>query len=343
MEKEYPNQTGRAKYVICTGQTARIKIDIMIKSVTLSARIPAQQSGQRLDQALANIFNEHSRARLQGWIREGKVLVDNQIVSQKHRVSGGEQIEIQAVHEPRNDWQAEEIPLEIIHEDDHLIVINKPAGLVVHPGAGNPQHTLLNALLHYCPALQFIPRAGIVHRLDKETTGLMVIAKTPEVHTRLVDAMQKHEIKRHYQALVRGELISGGVVDQPIGRHPARRVKMAVVRTGKPARTHYLVEERFPGFTLLRCRLESGRTHQIRVHMAHLKHPIVGDPVYGGRSVLPAACSQAVRLVIKNFKRQALHASNLELMHPVENRTINWQAPLPEDFTNLLQAIRSYE
>lgn len=315
----------------------------MTKSVTLSARIPLRQAGQRLDQALADIFNEHSRARLQGWIREGMVLVDNKIVSQRHRVTGGEQVEIQAIHKPRNDVQAENIPLDIIHEDDHLIVINKPAGLVVHPGAGNPQHTLLNALLHYCPALQLIPRAGIVHRLDKETTGLMVIAKTPQVHTHLVDAMQKREIKRHYQALVRGVLISGGVVDQPIGRHPTRRVKMAVVSTGKPARTHYLVEERFSGFTLLRCRLESGRTHQIRVHMAHLKHPIVGDPVYGGRSALPAGCRQTVRLAIRNFKHQALHACYVELVHPVENSTMNWQAPLPEDFTNLLQSIRSNE
>ncbi|MCG8324870.1 MAG: 23S rRNA pseudouridine(1911/1915/1917) synthase RluD [Thiotrichales bacterium] len=310
------------------------------KPEELSRTIPRELAGQRLDQALATLFSEHSRARLQHWIREGRVQLNDRVVSQRHKLIGGEQVRIRIHYATQSGHSGEPIPLDIMSEDDHLIVVNKPAGLVVHPGAGNPQHTLLNALLNHCPSLDKVARAGIVHRLDKDTTGLMVIAKTPVVHTRLVEAMQARLIQRNYLALVRGELIAGGVVDAPIGRHPARRVKMAVQPRGKPARTHYRITERLPGFSLLECRLESGRTHQIRVHMAHLHHPIVGDPLYGGRSALPAGCPDSVRRAIRGFRRQALHATSLELTHPVSAETVNWQAPLPADFQDLLQEIR---
>ncbi len=313
----------------------------MNKAVKLSARIPPEQAGQRLDQALAALFREHSRARLQGWIRAGRVLVDDRVVNQKHRIAGGELVCIDAEHEVQDDWQAEDIPLDIVHEDEHILVINKPAGLVVHPGAGNARHTLLNALLHHQPELAQVPRAGIVHRLDKDTTGLMVIARTPEAHTRLVTELQARRIHRHYQALVRGELISGGSIDQPIGRHPTRRIHMAVRLSGKPACTHYRIEERFSGFTLLHCQLESGRTHQIRVHMAYLKHPVVGDPLYGGRQALPAGCPEPVQRAIQAFRRQALHACELQLPHPTTAREMAWQTPLPEDFLQLLDILRA--
>lgn len=313
----------------------------MSKPAILRATIPDDLTGLRLDQALASVFNEHSRARLQGWIREGRVKLDNRIVSQRHKIQGGEQVEIEVIHEPLLDSQAEALELDIVFEDEHIIVINKPAGLVVHPGAGNPRHTLLNALLHKAPELDIVPRAGIVHRLDKDTTGLMVIARTPEAHTRLVDAMQDRHIHRQYLALVRGELISGGSVDQPVGRHPVRRTRMAVRQGGKEALTHYIIEERLRGFTLLRCSLETGRTHQIRVHMTHIKHPIVGDPVYGGRAWLPSGYSDDVRQLLADFKRQALHACQLELNHPVSHVDMSWNAPLPDDFADLLNLLRN--
>ena len=308
----------------------------------LQATIPEEQAGMRLDLGLASLFREHSRARLQNWIRCGRVRVDGQVVSQRHRLKGGERIEIDVVHETREDSQPEAIPLDIVAEDEHIIVINKPAGLVVHPGAGNRSHTLLNALLHHDAGLERVPRAGIVHRLDKDTTGLMVIARTPETHTRLVEAMQARHINRQYLALVRGQVIGGGQVEKAIGRHPTRRTRMAVQRSGKHAVTHYSIEERLTRFTLLRCRLETGRTHQIRVHMAHIKHPLVGDPGYGGRARLPAGCDQAVIEAVRDFHRQALHACELQLAHPVTGKAEKWQAPLPADFQALLETLRRH-
>ncbi len=312
----------------------------MTKAVNLSATIPEQHAGQRLDQVLASLFQQHSRARLQGWIRDGKVLLNNTSVSQRFRVKGGERVCIKAELEQQSESRAEAIPLQIITEDEHLLVLNKPAGLVVHPGAGNPQHTLLNALLHHYEPLAYVPRAGIVHRLDKDTTGLMVVAKNIETHTRLVEAMQAREINRQYLACVRGELVAGGMVDEPIGRHPKHRTKMAVHPQGKPARTEYRIEQRFRHFTLLRCKLESGRTHQIRVHLAHIHHAVVGDPLYGGRAALPAGCSESIRSAIKSFRRQALHACELQLRHPQTSEACCWTAPMPDDFSALLNVLQ---
>lgn len=315
----------------------------MNKPTILKAIIPDQHAGQRLDQALAALFTEHSRARLQNWIRDGKVRLNQESVSQRFRVKGGEHIEIIAEFQTQHETRAESIPIDIVHEDDEILVINKPVGLVVHPGAGNPEHTLMNALLHHCDKLTYVPRAGIVHRLDKDTSGLMVVAKTPESHTRLVDALQRRDIHRYYLACVRGELIAGGKVDEPIGRHPTRRTKMAVHPNGKAAVTHYRIEQRYRHFTLLRCKLDSGRTHQIRVHMAHIKHPLVGDPLYGGRAALPARCSDAIRDQLKQFKRQALHACELALLHPVSGEPFSWSAPIPDDFASLLKVLEASE
>lgn len=311
----------------------------MNRNIRLSTVIPEEFAGKRLDQALASLFSEHSRARLQGWIRQGKVKLDDKIVSQRHKLTGGEQIEIHAELETQIEHSSENIPLKIIFEDEHLIVLNKPAGIIVHPGAGHSSHTLLNALLHYDEKLQIVPRAGIVHRLDKDTTGLMIVAKTPESHTLLIAAMQERQIKREYQALVRGFITAGGTINEAIGRHPHHRTRMAIVHKGKDAVTHYRVLNRFKDFSLLNCQLETGRTHQIRVHMAHIHHPIVGDPVYGGRLSLPKSCSESLANTLRNFKRQALHAWQLGLTHPFSGEALQWQAPLPEDFQSLLDSV----
>lgn len=298
---------------------------------------PAECAGLRLDQALARLLPEHSRSRLQGWLREGRIRVEGVAVSEPTRkIWGGEKIEVEIVPDPRAvPDAAEDIALAIVHEDADILVIDKPAGLVVHPGSGNWAGTLLNALLHHAPALSQIPRAGIVHRLDKETSGLLVVAKTLEAQTDLVRQLQARTVKRHYLALVHGKVAHEGTVDAPIGRHPTQRVKMAVVAEGREARTHYRVLERFAEATLLECRLETGRTHQIRVHMASIGHPLVGDPTYGKRSAVRAGSPLAA------FPRQALHAFRLALMHPRTRTEIAWEAPLPADFEELLQALRS--
>ncbi len=311
----------------------------MNRNIRLNTVIPDEYAGQRLDQALASLFKEHSRARLQNWIRQGKVKLNDEIVNQRHKLKGGEQIDIHAELETQIEHVSEDIPLDIIFEDEHLLVINKPVGLIVHPGAGNSSHTLLNALLHYDAKLEIVPRAGIVHRLDKDTTGLMIIARTPESHTLLVEAMQKRLIKREYQALVRGYITAGNVIEEPIGRHPRHRTRMAVVHKGKNAITHYRVLRRYKDFTLVNCQLETGRTHQIRVHMAHIHHPIVGDQVYGGRFSLPKACSEDLASALSKFKRQALHAWQLSLTHPINGDSLQYQASLPEDFQSLLDSI----
>ena len=296
--------------------------------------VPADCGGLRLDQALARLWPKHSRNRLQNWIREGRVSVGGKVVSEpKQKLWGGELLEVvEAPDENLLSSAPEAIALHIVHEDETLIVLDKPAGLVVHPGSGNWSGTLLNALLYHEPALEKVPRAGIVHRLDKDTTGLMVVAKTLEAQTDLVRQLQARTVKRYYQALVRGVLESGGTVDEPIGRHPTQRTKMAIVRTGKPARTHYRVVERFVDCTLVECALETGRTHQIRVHMTALGHPLVGDQVYGGG---------ASRVPIgPEFPRQALHARRLGLIHPATGKPMLWKSNMPDDMAELIETAR---
>ena len=296
--------------------------------------VPAECGGQRLDQVLARLLAQHSRSRLQGWIRAGRVAVGGTAVLEpRHRLWAGEQIELAEAPDERAESSApEDIPLQVVYEDASLLVIDKPAGLVVHPGSGNWRGTLLNALLHRSPELGRLPRAGIVHRLDKDTSGLMVVARTLEAQTDLVRQLQARSVRRHYHALARGLVEESGTVDAPIGRHPTQRTRMAVVSTGKAARTHYRVLERFVHCTLIECALESGRTHQIRVHMTAAGHPLVGDPTYGsGVSRLPKG---------PPFPRQALHASRLALRHPLTGDAMRWRSALPADMAELLESLR---
>jgi 23S rRNA pseudouridine1911/1915/1917 synthase len=296
--------------------------------------VPADCSAQRLDQILARLLPQHSRSRLQGWIREGRVAVEGAcVIEPRHKLWAGETIELaEAPDERAESSTPENIPLQVVHEDDSLLVIDKPAGLVVHPGSGNWSGTLLNALLYHIPQLDKVPRAGIVHRLDKDTSGLMVVAKTLEAQTDLVRQLQARSVKRYYQALARGTVERSGTVDAPIGRHPTLRTRMAVVKTGKPARTHYRVLEHFVACTLIECALETGRTHQIRVHMTTAGHPLVGDPAYGGgASRVPRG---------PQFPRQALHACRLALTHPLTGRAMFWKSSLPDDLATLIDALR---
>jgi 23S rRNA pseudouridine1911/1915/1917 synthase len=314
----------------------------MTQSITKTLSIPQDLGGKRLDLALQQMLPEHSRSRLQAWIKEGLIKLDGETVLAKTKVWGGEQVEInQPPNLQENAFKPENIPLEIVYEDDALLVINKPAGLVVHPAAGNWGGTLLNALLFHYPDLTDVPRCGIVHRLDKETSGLLVVAKTLEAQTSLVRQLQARTVKREYRAIVWGQVWRNGTVDQPIGRHPHARTKMAVLRTGKPAVTHYEVLERFGTNTYLRCRLETGRTHQIRVHMQYLKAPMVGDPQYGIGNIIPhKQMSADLREAVTGFKRQALHAIKLGLVHPVTNESMEWQIELADDMKDLLDVMR---
>ena len=314
----------------------------MTQTAPIILTIPQNLGGLRLDQALQQMLPEYSRSRLQAWIKQGLVSAGEQPVSAKLKVWGGEQIRIVPQGAPEeNAFKAQDIALDIVHEDEHILVINKPAGLVVHPAAGNWDGTLLNAVLHHAPQLQEVPRAGIVHRLDKDTSGLLVVAKTIPVQTALVRQLQARSVKREYRALVWGQIWRNGRVNEPVGRHPHSRTRMAVVRGGKPAVTHYEVLERFAVHTYLRCMLETGRTHQIRVHMQHLKAPLVGDPVYGMRGILPLrAMTQALSEAVQNFGRQALHAVRLGLLHPATGEAMEWQAELPVDMKALLEAMR---
>ncbi|WP_041070371.1 23S rRNA pseudouridine(1911/1915/1917) synthase RluD [Thiolapillus brandeum] len=312
----------------------------MVEQIHLQGVVSPELSGKRLDQALALLFPDYSRSRLQGWIREGRVHVDGKQRKPKEKVWPGERIVLQAVLESVDSCQPEAIPLDLLYEDEHLLVVNKPAGLVVHPAAGNWSGTLQNALLHHDPALAGLPRGGIVHRLDKDTTGLLVVARNLRTHKRLVELLQAREIKREYMAVVNGLPAAGGTVDAPIGRHPVNRVRMAVVASGKPARTHYRIKERFRNHSLLDVQLESGRTHQIRVHMAYIHYPLLGDPVYGGRLKLPSGASDETIKLLQKFGRQALHARRLSLVHPVSGQAMAWESPLPEDFSSLLEGLR---
>lgn len=306
------------------------------------ASIPPEMAGMRLDQALAELFSDFSRARLQHWIREGQVRLDGRQPRPKDKVLGGEAVELDAVAEPQEEHAAEAIPLSIVYEDEQLLVIDKPAGLVVHPAVGNREGTLLNALLHHAPELASVPRAGIVHRLDKDTTGLLVVARTLTAQHRLVEQLQARALKREYQAIVVGCMTAGGKVDAPLGRHAVDRKRMAVVPgRGKPAVTHYRIHERYRGHTRLRVQLETGRTHQIRVHMAHLRYPLLGDPVYGGRLRLPAGASEPLIQALRGFRRQALHAWHLGLEHPTRGEWIEWEAELPPDLRRMIDVLRA--
>jgi 23S rRNA pseudouridine1911/1915/1917 synthase len=295
--------------------------------------VPVEYAGLRLDQTLARLLPEHSRSRLKQWVDDGHVTVDGAVPAPRDRVHGGERLVVRVpAAVPVTIDAPEAITLPIVDEDAAILVLDKPAGLVVHPGAGNRSGTLLNALLHHAPSLGALPRAGIVHRLDKDTSGLMVVAKTLEAQTDLVRQLQARSVARHYLALVNGDVARSVVVDAPIGRHPVQRTSMAVVASGRPARTHVDVVARHGATTLVRCRLETGRTHQIRVHLASIGHPLVGDPVYGGRA-------RALPNVLRAFPRQALHAEHLALVHPVTRRQRKWSSPLPGDFAALLAAV----
>jgi 23S rRNA pseudouridine1911/1915/1917 synthase len=306
----------------------------MTKTIQLQAIIPPESSGQRLDQALATLFSAYSRSQLQRWITDGYILVNGETRSVRYKVQGGEEVVIEAPLTAQTNWQPQSLDLPVIYEDDSLIILNKPAGIVVHPAAGNPDNTLVNALLHHYPELAEVPRAGLIHRLDKDTTGLLVVARTLEAHHHLVAELQQHHIQREYVCIVQGRVISGGTIEQPLGRHPTQRIKRAVILSGKPAVTHYRVLERFAHHTALQVNLETGRTHQIRVHLAHLGFPVVGDPLYG-RKQIPAGASPALMSALKQWHRQALHARRLQLVHPKTHEICEWTAPIPADFQAL--------
>jgi 23S rRNA pseudouridine1911/1915/1917 synthase len=302
--------------------------------------LPPSAAGLRFDQALAAALPQYSRARLQRWIRDGAVRLGGKSVKARERVNGGEQVVVQAQFVADERIGAEALPLDIVHQDRELLVLDKPAGLVVHPGAGNRAHTLQNALLAHDPGLARVPRAGLVHRLDKETSGLLMVARTPQAHTRLVAQLAAREIGREYLALVVGQPTAGARIEQPIGRHRALRTRMAVRADGRPAVTNFRIEERFRVHTLLRVQLETGRTHQIRVHLAHVGLPLVGDPAYGGRRWQVAGDVAALNDRLQSFARQALHAQRLTLVHPGSGRELSFETPPPADFQALLAALR---
>jgi 23S rRNA pseudouridine1911/1915/1917 synthase len=307
----------------------------------LEATVAADQAGSRLDQALASLFPDYSRSRLQAWTREGRVTVNGAQRRPRDRVELGDHLQLRAVAEEQVACMPQAIPLDIVFEDKDILVVDKPAGLVVHPAAGNPDGTLQNALLYHDPALIELPRAGIVHRLDKDTTGLMVIGRSRKAHKRLVEAIAARQVRREYRALVVGGMPAGGTIELPIGRHPSQRTRMAVNPLGKPSVTHFRVLEHFRGHTLLKVLLETGRTHQIRVHMAHLRHPVFGDPQYGGRLRLPGGASEELTRVLRGFRRQALHAKRLALLHPVSGRPLSFSCAIPADMSAVIAALAS--
>ncbi len=302
--------------------------------------IPDELAGLRLDQALARMFPEYSRSRLKEWLLSGAITVDGGARRPRDAVVGGERIDMQVPAETLVRDKPEPIALDIVFEDEQLLVINKPVGLVVHPGAGNPSGTLMNGLLHHAPELEEVPRAGIIHRIDKDTSGLLLVAKTLQAHTVLVRLLADRDISRQYLAVCTGVLTGGGTINEPLGRHPVDRKRMSVQQNGKSATTHYIVIERYRAFTYVDVKLDTGRTHQIRVHFAHRRHALVGDPVYGGRLALPSGASADLIEVLRRFKRQALHATRLSFVHPGQNEVVEFSVPPPADFQRLLDVLR---
>lgn len=311
-----------------------------METLHFNLTIPPTLAGNRLDIALTHLLPDYSRATIQRWIQQNEVTVNGSPARAKDKLQGNEQVVIQATPKKEPAWEAQSIALNVIAEDEAILVINKPAGMVVHPAPGHPNQTLLNAILHHAPGCQDLPRAGIIHRLDRDTSGLLVIAKTALALKSLSAQMRHRTITRLYQAVVTGTLISGGTIDQPVGRHPIQRKRMAITPTGRPAVSHYRIVEKFRSHTRLSVQLETGRTHQIRVHMAHIGHPLLGDPVYGGRLQLPKNPTPVLTTLLRTFRRQALHAEKLSLKHPTSGEIVNFEAPLPEDMLYLLRILR---
>ena len=305
--------------------------------------IPTRMKGERLDASLAEMLPDYSRSKITSWIKSGDALINHQTFKPKDKVSGNEVVFLTLSHKQSNDWVAEKIPLNVIYEDDDIIVINKQFGLVTHPGAGNWTGTLANALLDYDPALSSLDRAGIVHRLDKNTSGLMVIARNKKSQKYLVEQLQSHSVDREYSAIVYGHMIAGGIVDEPIGRDSKDRIKQAVSLSGKKAITHYRAIDRFKSHTHVKAILETGRTHQIRVHLSHIGHSLIGDPTYGGRVRFPKKANEELKEALLNFKRQALHSKKLTLTHPISGELMVWKAPLPDDMLKLLDVLKKFD
>ncbi len=311
----------------------------MVCMTVLTTEVPLDMAGMRLDAALAELFSDYSRSKLQTWVKAGRVTVNGESLKTRDKLEGGELVTLDAEAEVVIIAAPENIPLDIVFEDDDFLILNKPAGLVVHPAIGNWNGTLLNALLHHSPQLETLPRAGIVHRIDKDTSGLLMVAKTLQAHNNLTEQLQARTIHREYQAITHNRMIAGGTIDEPIGRHPTDRLRYAVRDNGKEAVTHYRVISRFKRHTHIQVKLETGRTHQIRVHMAHIRFSLLGDPLYSGRFQMPANCSEQLEGVLRSFKRQALHAAKLGLVHPTTGEYMEWEQPLPQDMVNLLAAL----
>ncbi len=310
-------------------------------AIALSAKVPESMHLQRLDQVAVALFPDFSRSKLQSWIKAGALTVDGTVMRSKDKVSVDQQLQLRAALEPEVSWSGEDIPLDICFEDEHVLVVNKPAGLVVHPAAGHAAGTLVNALIHYAPELDCLPRGGIVHRLDKDTSGIMFVARSPLAHRSLVEQLSARTVKREYAAVCIGALSGGGTINEPIGRHPHARTKMAVVHNGKPAITHFKVAERFANHTAITVNLETGRTHQIRVHMAHRHHPLIGDPTYAGRPRIPSGASAELVDGLRQFPRQALHARTLAFDHPASGERVEFATQLPDDLEALLALLRA--
>jgi len=310
---------------------------------TLNIIIPERMTGARLDASLSEMLPDYSRSKITTWIKSGDALINQKTFKPKDKVSGTEIVCLTLNQKQSNDWVAEKIPLNIVYEDEDIIVVNKQFGLVTHPGAGNWSGTLANALLYYDPALSTLDRAGIVHRLDKNTSGLMVVARNEKSQKYLVEQLQNHSVDREYSAIVYGHMIAGGTVDEPIGRDSKDRVKQAVLMSGKEATTHYRAIDRFKSHTHVKAILETGRTHQIRVHLSHVGHSLIGDPMYGGRVRFPKKASEELKEALLNFKRQALHSKKLTLTHPVSGELMSWKAPLPDDMVGLLDALKKFD